>query len=327
MTHHNSKYGHHEEDCTPECEGYMHHHDTPPGGAMQRWADVAMYHAAPDENVVRGEAPEPKVTLVSMTNKPLQVMTSAAMLYEGRVVHNPAEVSKEDAVRWLADMSRTELKAPLEFIDLHFLLEGVTRAFTHQLVRQRTAVYVQESMRFAVKDNAADCVAMPPTIAALPKDAPMRRVWQHAADTMGGAYQMLVDGGTPAEDARSLLPTNTVTKVHYKTNLRGLVQHGGMRLCSQAQYEWKQVWHGMLEAIKSYGNPIDSWQQEAIASMFRPVCYHTGRCQFRAMADRWCVIRERVEAHYAKGEPPSHWTDIELIEPLLEGAARRPPDL
>lgn len=325
MTHHYNVYGHEEEDCTGDCQGYLHHHGGNTGTDVTLWADVAMYHAAPDENVERGELPEPKVTLVSMTPKPLQAMTAAAMLYEGKVIHHPTEVTREDALRWLADMTRTELKAPLEFIDLHFLFEGVTRAFTHQLVRQRTAVYVQESMRFAVKDDAANCVAMPPFIEALAEDAPMRRVWQHAADTMGGAYQMLVDGGVPAEDARGLLPTNTVTKVHYKTNLRGLVLHGGMRLCSQAQFEWKQVWAQMLDAITNYGNPIDHWQQQAIASLFRPVCYHTGRCQFRAMTDRWCNIRDRVEDHYAKGEPPSMWHDIQPIEPLLEGSARRPP--
>jgi thymidylate synthase ThyX len=45
------------------------------------------------------------------------------------------------------------LKAPLEAIDFHFMVEGVTRAHTHQEVRQRTAVFAQESMRFAVKDK------------------------------------------------------------------------------------------------------------------------------------------------------------------------------
>ena len=40
---------------------------------------------------------------------------------------------------YLGEMRKTKLQAPLEFVNFHFLLEGVTRSFTHQLVRQRTA--------------------------------------------------------------------------------------------------------------------------------------------------------------------------------------------
>ena len=45
-----------------------------------------------------------------------------------------------------------------------------------QLVRQRVgASYIQESMRFAVKGNAAKEIGMPPYIEALAEDHPMSR--------------------------------------------------------------------------------------------------------------------------------------------------------
>jgi hypothetical protein len=34
-----------------------------------------------------------------------------------------------------------------EFVDYTFMIEGVTRAFTHQLVRTRTASFAQQTMR------------------------------------------------------------------------------------------------------------------------------------------------------------------------------------
>lgn len=292
---------------------------------IARFADAAMYVAEPDRMANQGLEVLPQVTLIHQTANPLRVMAAAAELYRGRVVRDPDDVSEEEALAWFGDMTKTALKAPLEFIDFHFLIEGVTRAFTHQLVRQRTAVYVQESQRFAVKEHTRWEVSLPPSIAELKYDDPRRVNWDLAIQHISNTYKNLINAGTPAEDARGLLPTNITTRVHYKTNLRGLAEHAGLRLCSQAQHEWKQVWAQMIQAIKNYGPFSHRWQQKAITDLFKPVCYQTGRCEFRAATDRYCSIRERVEAHYAKGEGPEQWTNISPLEPLLATAARQRP--
>jgi len=288
------------------------------GKEVTRWADTAMFEAIPGPNI-------PRVTLVHMTPNPLRVMAAASELYRGRVESDPEVIRRADCEFWFTEMTKNKLHAPLEFIDLHFLIEGVTRAFTHQLVRQRTAVFIQESMRFAVKTNAALEVAIPPSIINLKDDDPNRVVWDDAVATAAAAYNALVNAGIPAEDARGILPTNITTRIHYKTNLRNLAEHAGLRLCSQAQFEWKQVWAQMLPAIREYGPGHDRWQQEMIASLFRPICYQTGRCEFRGENDRYCPIRERVEAHHSRGEGPDLWNDIHPLEPLMEGAARVRP--
>jgi flavin-dependent thymidylate synthase len=290
-----------------------------------KWADKAMYEAEP-YNAEDG----PRVTLLSMTKNPLRVMAAAAEMYRGHVIRNPSQISRSQAEAWLKDMLRTSTRAPMEYVDFHFLFEGVTRAFTHQLVRQRTAVYVQESMRFAVKGHAMNEVAMPPSIYRLKEDAPARVIWEGAVRAASEAYGKLVNAGIPAEDARGILPTNITTRVHYKTNLRNLMDHAGMRLCSQAQYEWKQVWNGIIFAIRNEPmrlGPLsnDFWQYDAIAALFKPVCYQTGKCEFMASTDRACRIRDRVQAHAEAGDAPSTWTDINPLEPLLEGAARVAP--
>lgn len=299
-----------------------------PGAEVARFADVAMYPAAPDELAEAGELIRPQVTLVSMTANPVRVMAAASELYAGRVIHDPREISRETSERWLRDMTKTALQAPLEFIDLHFLFEGVSRAWTHQDVRQRTAVFVQESQRFAVKENAADNIIMPPWFQDLPEDHPLRVDWLATCKFIGDKYNAWVNAGVPAEDARGILPTNIATKIHHKTNLRNLCEHAGMRLCTQAQFEWKQVWEGMVNAILNYAPcpPSEAWQLRAIVSLFKPVCFRTGKCEFMAETDRWCRIRDRVEAHHAAGEPPSEWSDIDPLEPLRYGAARLAPD-
>lgn len=287
-----------------------------------RWADVAMYSAEPLAE--EGGSVTPTVTLIEMTRRPLQVMASAAELYRGGIYRDPTQITREQALEWLDGFKQSKISAPLEFITLHFFIEGVTRAFTHQLVRQRTAVFVQESMRFAVKENATWEIGEPPSLANLKDDHPWRLTWDQASSYAAQAYNRLVDNGMPAEDARGLLPTNITTRVHYHTDLRNFVGTAGMRLCSQAQAEWKIVWAGFIQAILNFGPKEDRWQQKAIARLFRPVCYQTGSCGFNGPADRWCVIRDRVNAHTENGDPPDTWADINPQEPLHHAAARRP---
>lgn len=289
---------------------------------VQKWADDAMWLAEP---IGDGKEPiKPKVYLMNMTESPLYTLAAAAELYQGRVVRHKSDITQEVAMRWFLDMSRTKLAAPLEFVNLHFLLEGVSRAFTHQLVRQRTAVYVQESMRFAVKEQAAFEVVMPPSIARLSEDDPKRKIWHDHVGDMAERYTSLVNSGVPAEDARGILPTNIATRVHYATNLRNLADHAGNRLCTQAQFEWRLVWAEMISAIRSQGFEYAAqWEIEAICSLFRPVCFQTGRCGFDGSADRTCSIRPRVKTHEAAGEPPSVWGDIADWEWLADPTSAR----
>ncbi len=292
----------------------------PVGTSVSRYADEAMFKAIP----FKDGPVKPEVTLLYMTQDPLRVMAAASEMYQGRPVHDTELVSRETALDWFYSATKNVLQAPLEFIDIHLFIEGVTRAFTHQLVRQRTAVYVQESLRFAVKENAALEVVMPPSIAVLEDDDPARAIWEYAVQHAGIAYNQLVNAGIPAEDARGLLPTNIATRIHYKTNLRNLAEHSGLRLCSQAQHEWKQVWAEIIKAILNYGPEENRWQQKLICTLFKPICYQTGKCEFMAPTDRYCVIRERVEAHHRAGEEPDEWFDIDPHAPLHPDAARRP---
>lgn len=293
---------------------------------VARYADVAMFAAEPDAMAADGELIAPRATVVSMTPNPLRAMAAASEMYKGHVVRDPAQISKTTALEWFADMSLTSLNAPMEFIDLHLLIEGVSRPWANQLERQRTAVYVQESLRFAVKRQAATEVSMPWTLREMKEDDPRRVQWQKAVDRAAEDYNALIDAGVAAEDARSILPMNITTRVHYKTNLRNLKEHAGYRLCSQAQDEWKAVWLSVMEAIRHYGPFSDRWQQEAIASLFKPICYQTGNCEFNSSADRYCPIRQKVVDHAAKGEPSSVWVDIDPITAMRPGATRLSPD-
>jgi flavin-dependent thymidylate synthase len=278
-----------------------------------RWADRAMFKAEP---IVAIDGP--KVYLLSMSADPLGEIASTCKMYKGEVVRSLSEVTDEERLYYLQQVSKTKLKAPFEFVKFHFLIEGVTRAFTHQLVRQRTAAYAQESMRFAVVggEDTTIPVGLPPSLSGLPEDHPQRVVWRETVEEIEIGYSRLVDSGVPAEDARGLLPTNVLTRVHYTTDLRALLDHAGNRLCTQAQFEWRLVFAQIVEAIRSgvvaYGTATGSetrnvYMADELAEMFRPVCYATGKCEFNAEFDRACNIRERVTEFHKNGIPSSEW--------------------
>lgn len=312
-------------------------------GLPIKWGDAQQYHAEPHDQSDTDEdggtyGVEPRVHLLTMTERPLQAIAAMAFMYEGRVVRHLDEVTAEEAEAKWADVLATHLDTPLEAVELHFVIEGIDRAMTHQLVRQRVgAAFAQESLRFAVVGDLLDSTTLPPSLAGtMPhsewvgsahwvgadKETEKRQRWRQAWDTalheIDAAYTLLVQSGMPAEEARGLLPHCTATRVHYHTNLRALSKTAGDRLCTQAQFAWRRVVAQMIDAIRGYGisgpehdmwvRP-DRWQYETIADskLFRPVCFQLGRCPMNASFDRVCSIRERVDDLAAHGVSSEHW--------------------
>ncbi len=125
--------------------------------ALQKWADKSMFEA-------QEETDEIVVHMPSATHDPMGVIAMGALGYTGRTITDLREITDEERVQGLEEMAKTILAAPTEFVSMHFVIEGIHRGLTHQMVRQRTAVYTQESMRFAVKTDPARATALPPSL-------------------------------------------------------------------------------------------------------------------------------------------------------------------
>lgn len=307
------------------------------GKEILRYADAAMFDAQP---ILREEGDlriTPKVFLLSATPDPLGANAAGFRMYAGKPTYDLGTITDDERRDYWRESLNTHLAAPWEFISLHFFIEAVTRSFTHQMVRQRTATYAQESMRFAVKHGVAGEAALPPSImshdeavdlAAGPMHPPdgarASFVWHRTLNQIQNAYEELIGLGIPAEDARGLLPHCTTTRLHYYTNFRNLVDTMGNRLCTQAQFEWRAVALGIMKAIRdhasTYYHPHDmlgqhprdgSWQWEALArpmaKTFTPVCYKAGKCVFMGKLDRGCTIRDRVNDGRFDLIEPEEW--------------------
>lgn len=285
-----------------------------PGTEITNYVDKAMFSAQP---ISEAALERPIIHLLSATPDPLGALAAACLIYEGTAIHNLDEITNDQRRFYFNDIWKTTLQAPLEDIDFHFVIEGLTRASWDQMVRQRTANFGGESLRFSVKLPLESVVRPGPSINTKKRLA----THKNAVRAIEEAYSSLIADGVPAEDARGLIPLNVLMQGHYKTNLRNLATEIGKRTCTQAQWEWRMILLSMREAILNfpgYKIPLrfaegTGWQFEYIANyapLWRPVCFKTGQCMFKAKADRGCTIRERVEAHeFDKIDPREYMLD------------------
>lgn len=142
-----------------------------------------------------------------------------------------AELDKE-----LTAIANT-IRSSWEFVDFTFEIKGVTRAYTHQQVRSRVGVsFAQQAQRVA---NMGKFEVMKP--ATIEAQGGLSGRFDHLMSLTRMFYQSCVDQGVPNQDARSVLPTNVLTNIIMKINLRALAELVGKRKNLRAQGEYADV--------------------------------------------------------------------------------------
>jgi thymidylate synthase (FAD) len=187
-----------------------------------------------------------KVTLLNYTQdaEDLLIFTKST-----RLTLNPGLMSEikslpyEEKLEQLSYMAST-IPSSWEFVDYTFLVEGVSRAYTHQQVRTRAASYAQQSMR--VTDMCDFDYVF--TDANLANDDVMYEIKRHNKQTQL-VYQKLLRCGQAAEDARGILPTNIATNIVCKFNLRTFVELAKSRTGGRTQSEYQKVVNAMVDEV------------------------------------------------------------------------------
>lgn len=131
-----------------------------------------------------------------------------------------------------------------EFVDYVFMIEGVSRAFTHQFVRSRNASYAQQTMR--VLNMGEFDYVMTERVAA---DVRARGLVDILNENIKSVYRQLIELGLPVEDARGVLPTNISTNICAKFNLRAFVDLAKSRTGGRTQNEYQRVVNAMCDQV------------------------------------------------------------------------------
>jgi thymidylate synthase (FAD) len=128
--------------------------------------------------------------------------------------------------------------SPLEHVWFEFGISGVSRAFSHQFVRHHIGIsFEQQSQRYVAFKKGEFPYTIPQTV----KDHGFAAKMEAAFEQLGDLYQEMIDGGVPAEDARFLIPNAANTNFKIVVNFLELLHICDLRLCTRAQWEFRQV--------------------------------------------------------------------------------------
>jgi len=186
-----------------------------------------------------------KVTLINHTSDAavLLIFTKGTRLgltpgrYEA--IKNMSSDKKMEELKYIA----STIPSSWEFVDYTFVIEGVSRAFTHQLVRTRTASYAQESLNVVDKRNLEYVFTEEDN-----KANTKHRIIEYI-DYTKALYKELLSAGVSKGSARGILPIHTATNIVMKCNLRTLNQLVRTRLGRRNNSEFPKVLNAMVDEV------------------------------------------------------------------------------
>ena len=146
----------------------------------------------------------------------------------------------------------------LEHANIHFDIQGISRACANQLTRYRIGVsFTQQSMRYVKIDTTADWFVTPRKIEEK-NDGRYSDLeyFQDEMEKIGDNYLNLLDAGFSKEDARAILPLATKTELIFSCNMRALMHFLEQRLAANAQEEIRTLAILIVKTIKAEHN---SW--------------------------------------------------------------------
>jgi thymidylate synthase (FAD) len=146
----------------------------------------------------------------------------------------------EEELRYMANT----IPSSWEFVTYTFMINDVTRGFTHQFVRTRTGSYAQQTMR--VLDVRGWGYGVGPTVEVSAKRSD---IYDSCMRKIAKSYQQLIEAGAKIEDARGVLPTNIHTNIVAKFDLRTLADTMRKRASTRTQGEYRDVMDGMKDAV------------------------------------------------------------------------------
>lgn len=196
-----------------------------------------------------------EVSLVSWTPDAIPLMC-----WTRRVMHSPVPDTlkelKENPEKWLG-MSMDDyfenvllkdgMPTFLEYVNLTFKLENVSRALQQQLTRHRIG--------FSYSIQSLRCVDLPNFASEGAYHNPYKegteehKEYHQAMLNVQGTYRELLKSDTATQDARGVLPMNIHSTVTFSCSLRAFIGLVNKRLCNKVQGEFREVAVQMAQQV------------------------------------------------------------------------------
>lgn len=174
-----------------------------------------------------------KVTIKNYTHEPMKTISEAAGICYGKKDYSQKRVER---------CFKNGHLSVFEHASVTFLVEGISRSCSHQLVRHRLASYSQLSQRY-VKGLPLE-VVVPKSITGHAFD-----IFINAVEECERTYEELLDLGVNPEDARYIFPNATETSLVVTMNWRELFHFLDLRTDKAAQWEIRELAFKMIEQL------------------------------------------------------------------------------
>lgn len=179
---------------------------------------------------------------------------------------NVIHVDKEKALGLLKKIINSGHDSILEHMSMTFQIKDVSRALTHQLVRNRIGFsFAQQSQRYVEGLNG---YVIPESIK---KDKELLEIYVDTVAKVDWSYKKLIEKGIKKEDARYLFPNATHTDIVVTMNMRSVKNFMLHRRCLRAQNEIRELADRMRELINSRTDGF-------FDSIMQPKCVVYGNC-------------------------------------------------
>lgn len=214
------------------------------------------------------EGAHAKVSLLGYTKTingggPEEVVAAAGKLCYSKVGANEIleKMSEEDINKFLDRLTSLGHYSPFEHASFTFVIEGISRTCSHQIVRHRIASYSQQSQRYVdLQDTIKIIVPKEIENDGKIKEQYINSIMQdydaYVDITAGLANKYIKSGMKESmakkkalEDARFALPNACETKMVMTMNARSLMNFFEKRCCNRAQWEIKEVADQMLDLV------------------------------------------------------------------------------
>ena len=173
-----------------------------------------------------------------------------------------------------------------------FIVDAISRACSHQLVRHRMASYSQQSQRYVSMKNFP--YIKPPSIGSktftLKFNGEQAKLsFDRLMNLIGESYEELINLGVPKEDARFILPNACSTRIMFTMNGEELIHFLRLRTCNRAQWEIREMAIEMLRLLR--GSMPD------VFNAVGPNCYYLGYC---TEGEKSCGKQKEVKEFFKK---------------------------
>lgn len=190
--------------------------------------------------------------IIPDTHYALRVMYTAARTCYSKdspidIFYSSASISIEEMLRLINKVIEAGHLSITEHFTFTILIEGVSRALTHQLVRHRHCTFSQQSQRYCKLDNHSCFDYVEPQ--SITKNIILRNKFRQEMYSLSELYNILIENGIEPEDARFILPNACTSNIVLTCNLRELMHICNERLCTCAQNEIRRLF---LEITKKF---------------------------------------------------------------------------